>query len=118
MSNFNSMLYRLLGSGIKRRREELDMNQSLLGEKSEIGRASISNIEKGRQKPPLSVIYRICHELDIDVHSVLPTYKEIEAAVIAESGQSSLKLYFEKVNLDENLQKEIDSLFNNKTNDI
>ena len=112
------MLYKLLGSRIKRRREELDMNQSLLGEKAEIGRASISNIEKGRQKPPLSLIYRICHELDIDVHSVLPTYKEIEVTIEAESSKSSLKLYFEKVNLDENLQKEIDSLFNNKTDDI
>ncbi|MFK7060263.1 helix-turn-helix transcriptional regulator [Flavobacterium oreochromis] len=118
MSNFNSMLYKLLGGRIKTRREELEMNQSLLGEKSKIGRASISNIEKGRQKPPLSVIYRICHELDIDVHSVLPTYKEIEAAVEAEGGHSSLKLYLEKANLDENLQKEIDSLFKDKTDDI
>jgi len=114
MSNFNSMLYKLLGSRIKNRREELEINQSFLGEKAEIGRASISNIEKGRQKPPLSVIYRICHELDIDVHSVLPTYKEIEAAVETESSQSSLKSYFEKVNLDENLQKVIDDIFNNK----
>lgn len=109
------MLYKLLGSRIKSRREELDMNQSVLGEKAVIGRASISNIEKGRQKPPLSVIYRICHELDIDVHSVLPTYKEIEASVEAENSQSSLKLYFEKVNLDENLQKVIDDIFNKKT---
>ncbi len=115
MSNFNSMLYKLLGSRIKSRRDDLEMNQSVLGEKAEIGRASISNIEKGRQKPPLSVIYRICHELDIDVHSVLPTYKEIEAAVEAESSQSSLKSYFKKVNLDENLQKVIDDIFNNKT---
>lgn len=108
------MLYKLLGSKIKSRREELDMNQSVLGKKAEIGRASISNIEIGRQKPPLSVIYRICNELDIDVHSVLPTYKEIELAVEAENNQSSLKSYYEKVNLDENLQKVIDDIFNNK----
>lgn len=52
MKNFNSILYQILGNRIKTRREELNMNQIELGEKANIGRTSISNIEQGRQKPP------------------------------------------------------------------
>jgi DNA-binding XRE family transcriptional regulator len=86
------------------------MNQNELGEKANIGRASISNIEKGRQKPPLSVIYKICHELDVDVHSILPTYIEIDNELKIEN-ESSFKSLFDYYDLDENTQKEIDDLF-------
>lgn len=110
MKNFSSILYQMLGNKIKSRREELEMNQSELGEKVEIGRASISNIEKGRQKPPLSVIYKICHELNLDVHSILPTYVEIENELKSKN-ESSFKKLFDHYDLDENTQKEIDDLF-------
>lgn len=117
MSNFNSVLYQLLGAKLKARRDELRINQNDLGEKVGIGRTSISNIEQGRQKPPLSVIYKICHELNIDVHSALPTYSQIDE-VINLNNDSSLKLYYDKYGLDENTQREIDDLFKDKTNDI
>lgn len=110
MKSFNSILYQILGANIKSRREELNMNQNELGKKVDIGRASISNIEKGRQKPPLSVIYKICHELDVDVHSILPTYIEIENELNFEK-ESSFKKLFDHYDLDENTQKEIDDLF-------
>lgn len=110
MKSFNSILYQILGAKIKSRREELNMNQNELGQKVDIGRASISNIEKGRQKPPLSVIYKICHELDVDVHSILPTYIEIENELKNEN-DSSFKKLFDHYELDEQTQKEIDDLF-------
>jgi transcriptional regulator with XRE-family HTH domain len=113
MKNFNSILYQILGQKIKFRREELNMNQNELGDKANIGRASISNIEQGRQKPPLSVIYRICHELDVDVHAILPTYKEIEEQTNqVENG--SLKQYYDQYNLDYKTKELIDNLFKKK----
>lgn len=118
MSNFNSVLYQILGSRIKKRREDLQISQEELGKKAEIGRPSISNIEKGRQKPPLSVIYKICSHLDIDVHYIMPTFNEIEEAVKTEDNKSTLQTYIEESDLDENIKKEIDSLFNKKTDDI
>lgn len=118
MSNFNSVLYQILGGRIKERREELQLNQEDLGKKVDIGRSSISNIEKGRQKPPLSVIYKICNHLDIDIHYVLPTFREIDETVKTEDNKSTLQTYIDKSDLDENIKKEIDSLFNKKTDDI
>lgn len=116
MSNFNSILYEILGNRIKKRREYLQINQDKLGEKVGIGRTSISNIEQGRQKPPLSMIYKICQVLDIDVHVILPTNREIQEAIKPDK-DSSLKLYYEHYNLDENTQKEIDNLFKDSKDD-
>lgn len=115
MANFNSVLYQILGSRIKTQREFKGINQSDLGEKVGIGRTSISNIEKGRQKPPLSIVYKICHELDIEVHTVLPTYIEIEELLLPKDNQ--LQLYYQKYNLDEEMQKQIDSLFKKEDDD-
>jgi len=118
MLNFNSVLYKILGNRIKNRREDLKINQTDLGEKVGIGRSSITNIENGRQKPPLSIIYKICRELDIDVHTILPTYGEVEEIINSDNDKSSLKPYYEKYGLDENLQREIDNLFNKNTDAI
>lgn len=117
MPNFNSALYKILGIRIKNRREELRINQNDLGEMVGIGRTSISNIEQGRQKPPLSIIYKICQKLDIDVHAVLPTYGEIEETINSDNS-ISFKRYYDKFNLDEKTQQELDNLFKNDTNDI
>lgn len=116
MAKFNSVLYEIMGTRIKMRREELGISQSDLGEMVEIGRSSIVNIEKGRQKPPLSVIYKICRALNIDVHSVLPTYIEIDEMVNAEE-DNPLKMYYAKYNLGEDLQRELDSLLNDNSDD-
>lgn len=110
MSSFSSALYQLLGSRIKKRREELGINQEDLGKKVDIGRTSISNMEQGRQKPPLSLIYKICHVLDIDVHMVLPTHTEIQEMIKPSNENENLKLYYDKYNLDEDTQREIDDL--------
>lgn len=113
MPKFNSTLYEILGSRIKSRREELRLNQNDLGEKAGVGRTSISNIEQGRQKPPLSVIYNICQSLDIDVHSVLPTYSEVLEAMNPES-KSNFDPYYDIYNVDEKTQRTIESLFKTK----
>ncbi|WP_431243635.1 helix-turn-helix domain-containing protein [Flavobacterium sp. P21] len=114
MKNFNSILYKILGSRIKAQREALNMNQIELGEKAEIGRTSISNIEQGRQKPPLSVIYRICHELGADVRTILPTHLEIEHKIAQTKSEGSLEKFFEMYDLDEKTKKDIDDLFKDK----
>lgn len=116
MPNFNSVLYQILGSRLKARREELGINQFDLGEKAGIGRTSISNIEQGRQKPPLSIIYKICNELNVDVHVILPTHSEIEE-VIHPKDQNTLHLYYQKYGLTEDMQKEIDNFFKENEND-
>lgn len=109
MAQFSSILYKLLGEKIKKRREELQLNQNDLSEKAGVGRASISNIESGRQKPPLSVIYSICNALDIDIHSVLPTYYDVEQEM-NKGNQISLEQYYDKLKVDPKTQEKIASI--------
>jgi hypothetical protein len=44
-------------------------------------RTSITNIEAGRQKAPLHVIYTICDALDVDPLKILPTPSEVRQQV-------------------------------------
>lgn len=77
MYSFNSVLSLMVGEKIKLRREVFGISQSQLADKINIGRSSISNIEKGRQLPPLSLMYHICNQLNVDIQSIMPTYSEI-----------------------------------------
>lgn len=116
MSDFNSVLYRVLGERIKARREELGLSQKELSEKIlTLGRASISNIEKGRQYPPLSTVYEMCRVLDIDVQRILPTYSEIESKVNSSPETEEIEKYIGTLNLDEKTLLQIREAFK-KTN--
>ena len=75
MSSFNSVLYSILGQRIKDRREELGFSQHQLAENVSniypIKRSSISNIERGKQQPPLHIIYEICKAIRLDVQNYI-----------------------------------------------
>lgn len=77
MDSFNSVLSKMIGQKIKAKREQIGFNQTELSLKVEIGRSSISNIEKGKQLPPISLLYQICYHLEIDIQSLLPIYSDI-----------------------------------------
>lgn len=102
MSGFNSVLYQILGQKIKDRRVEKGLSQIEFSNKiKSIGRTSISNIEKGRQFPPLSTIYEICKVLDIDIQSILPTNAEIESKINFSPENDKIERYITNQNLDE-----------------
>jgi len=77
MSDFNSSLNKLLGERIKKSRLDLGMNQIELANAVGLGRTTITNIEVGRHQVPLSVLYKIARTLNIEIHSILPTYHEV-----------------------------------------
>ncbi len=112
MPSFNKILYSILGSKIKSIRESLGITQTELSEKIGLGRSSISNIEKGNQQPPLHIIYMICKELNADIHSLLPTFNEIESKAGVET-QSKIEQYFIENDVDENIKKQIEELLKN-----
>ena len=66
------MLYSQLSACIRERREALGKTQAELADGIGVLRTSINNIEKGRQRPPLHMIYRIAEELDFEVRDLLP----------------------------------------------
>ncbi len=65
-------LYAHIKGHLKARREEMGLTQGQLAARLGLERTSVTNIELGRQKPPLHVIYALCHELALDVSELLP----------------------------------------------
>jgi len=59
------------------RRLELGMTQAQLAASADILRTSIANIEAGRQKAPLHVLYKVSAALDIDLLTVLPSVADV-----------------------------------------
>jgi transcriptional regulator with XRE-family HTH domain len=76
-------LYQALGRRIRALREQPSgersrMTQAQLAQLVEMERTSITNIEKGNQKVPLHVLYRICEVLGSEPAALLPTLSEIQ----------------------------------------
>lgn len=70
-------LYQLVGQEFRRRRLKLGMTQADLANVTEELRTSITNIEAGRQRPPLHVLYRICAALGLEPGEMLPLVADI-----------------------------------------
>lgn len=78
--NESPELYKIIGKRLKQRREEAEMTQGELAEAIGLLRTSIANIEAGRQKAPVHVLYLLCNELGIELASVIPTSAEVEGS--------------------------------------
>jgi transcriptional regulator with XRE-family HTH domain len=120
MSDFNSVLYQILGRKIKERREELKYSQDDLSKKiKSISRTSISNIEKGRQQTPLHVIYLMCNALDIDIQTILPVFSEIEAQIKSKESNlsSEIEKYINAFEADQSVLNEIKAFIKKQGND-
>jgi len=59
-------IYRLIGSRIAARRKDLRLKQVEVAEQIGLTRASLANIEKGRQKIMLHQIYKLVEALKTD----------------------------------------------------
>ena len=68
-----TLLYNLIGTNIKQHRRKADMTQEQLADAVGVLRTSITNIEAGRQKLPLHVLYEICFALGVEISTILPT---------------------------------------------
>ncbi|MDF2449443.1 MAG: hypothetical protein K0R26_1947 [Bacteroidota bacterium] len=64
--------YELVGKKIKRERSINGINQAALGDKIGISRVSIVNIEKGKQMPPVHVIWKIASVLNVPMENLFP----------------------------------------------
>lgn len=66
-------LYRTIGEHIKTEREALGFSQIDLAEEIKMTRTSVVNMEAGRQRMPIHVLYTIADALAIPVSALLPT---------------------------------------------
>ena len=57
--------YIAMGSRIFKRRKALGIRQNVLADKIRISNTYLSGIERGKEKPSLDILIRICNELQI-----------------------------------------------------
>lgn len=70
------LFYKWVGSRIKTIRKENKLFQEDLAKQLGLSRASIVNIEKGRQTPPLFTYWKIAEILKVEPSEILPTKNE------------------------------------------
>jgi transcriptional regulator with XRE-family HTH domain len=77
MDYSENLLYKIVGENIRAKRESRNFSQADLAEKIGMLRTSVTNIERGRQRPPLHILYKICQLLNVEVKEILPNHIEI-----------------------------------------
>lgn len=70
------LLYHMIGERIRTARQGRAISQEKLAKKLHMSRASIVNIEAGRQRPPVHVLWQIAEELSTEVALLLPSQDE------------------------------------------
>ncbi len=63
--------YKLIGSRIKQKRENLKFTQEFVAEKSDITSVYLSKMENGKVRPTLDTLSEICAVIKIDLGSLL-----------------------------------------------
>ena len=64
--------YNQLGENIQKYRQRRKLSQERLANIVGLTRTSLTNIEKGRQHPPLHTLCEILEQLKVDISDVLP----------------------------------------------
>jgi DNA-binding XRE family transcriptional regulator len=77
MKTNEALLYQKLGQQLRQRRELAKLTQAQLAERVTVLRTSITNIEAGRQKAPLHLIYELCAVLQVDIKDMLPLMNDL-----------------------------------------
>lgn len=92
-------LYRAVGERIRtaRERQPARLSQATLAMQLEISRASIVNIEAGRQHAPLYLLWKIARHLDIELLSLIPSTADLavtpSTAILDDEMREKLKMY-------------------------
>src|SRR5438132_978141 len=92
-------LYKIIGDRIRQGRKEQGLTQAELAQEMGFERTSITNIESGKQHPPLHLLYKLCAVLEMDIKSLLPDPSEVKVsrAVVLPSIDGIIK-YAEELN--------------------
>lgn len=92
-------LYRAVGERIRtaRERQPARLSQATLAMQLEISRASIVNIEAGRQHAPLYLLWKIARHLDVELLSLIPSTADLavtpSTAILDDEMREKLKMY-------------------------
>lgn len=70
-------LYSFIGEQLKTHREKQGLTQGDLAGLVGLERTSITNIEGGKQKLPIHVLYGVCRALSVNPSDVLPRIEDV-----------------------------------------
>lgn len=82
MEQIDDELYHMIGNNLRTARERVlpRLSQDNLAKRVGVTRASIVNIEAGRQRAPLHVLWHIAEVLGVEVSSLIPSSSELSRA--------------------------------------
>lgn len=105
-------LYIVVGQRIRDFRELRDKTQADISKVTNINRATISNIESGKQQVSLAYLYLIAKALNTEISTFLPTTKELNI-----TEEDSLSILTEKLDEhgDDSIKNTILGLLNKKS---
>lgn len=72
------LLYKEIGQRIRQARKKKELTQEALGKRVNLTRASVTNIELGRQVIPTHILFRFCDALGVFPDKLLPDSNETE----------------------------------------
>lgn len=87
-----SKIYAVLGKLVREHREGQGMSQQALAKRVGLSRASVANIENGRQRIPLHHLYRLAQALGVNAHTLLPDLNAFPSPTVERSINSSMQL--------------------------
>lgn len=79
------MLRRVFGRNLYNARDRKGLTQEKLAQLANLKRTSVTNIEKGRQSISLPALYDLAHALDMEVHDLLPTRRQLQDLASSEA---------------------------------
>lgn len=71
-------LYQLIGTKIREARERAGLSQAKLAQSLGMSRASVVNIEAGRQRPPVHILWQIAEKLGTETALLIPKQREYD----------------------------------------
>ena len=89
------VLYLRLGQLIRERRRSLGLTQARLASQVKISRASLANIETGRQRVLVHQLYEFAEQLNLDLTALLPDPDEIRDLQLLDNLPFSESVSFE-----------------------
>lgn len=105
-------LYVILGRRIKEEREKAHFKQAPFAQHLQISRASLVNIEQGRQRAPLHILYEISRILNISIADLLPDLSSVLASEVNKTIQQKIE---KKSAGNEDLQKKLTEFVKSQT---
>jgi transcriptional regulator with XRE-family HTH domain len=85
-------LYKRFGQLVRRHRDRLNLSQAQIADAVGLTRASVANIETGRQRIPLHQLFRLARAFQVEVDALLPRQTTATQTLVDHDIRSSMNL--------------------------